>query len=187
MSRFLLLTFLVSVTSPAFARDDVSSSVDAIATNACAMLATKILTGVDVGDMGKSILLCNAHPRREECFNTQRLIAKYGKAAPGLTCGVATAAPAGPVSDDTARPSAAAPTQAEIDLAENACAMVATTILTGAPVGNLADSIAICNRHPNKRSCLDTKNFIASQNNGDAHWLTCGDDATLIGRNAHSH
>ncbi len=49
--------------------------------------------------------------------------------------------------------------------------MAATTILTGSPVGNLQDSIAMCNRNPNRQSCIDTKNFIESH--GNSSGLTC--------------
>lgn len=176
MSRFLLFILAaIAMVDNAVARDAMSTSVDAIATNACAMLATKILTGVDIGDMSKGTALCNAHPRRQECFNTQRFIAKYGKAAPELTCG-GTSAPPAPPGSHAAHPGAADPAARDdvstaIDvLANNACSMVATHILTGI-VSDFAKDTALCNAL-RREECLNTKQLI--ERNGKAvPELTC--------------
>lgn len=56
---------------------------------------------------------------------------------------------------------------------ENACAVSASWILTGVVVGNPQDNIALCNKHPDRESCLMTKTFIAQRNHGDTRGLTC--------------
>lgn len=76
-----------------------------------------------------------------------------------------------PQGNNTARP----PSDIETNIRaiyENACAMAATGILTGAPIGNIPDEIALCNKHPNKQTCLDTKQFIELRGKA-APGLTC--------------
>jgi hypothetical protein len=56
--------------------------------------------------------------------------------------------------------------------AENACALAATAIVTGVRIGNTAEQIAVCNNHPDKKSCLSTLSFI-SENADVPPELTC--------------
>lgn len=65
------------------------------------------------------------------------------------------------------------PSSSLMAIFENACAMAATQILTGVKVGDLERAIALCNKHPDRKSCQQTKQFIEAHNHGDAAGVTC--------------
>jgi hypothetical protein len=162
------LAVLASVGN-AIARDDISK--EELANTACKAAADLILNGLDV-DAAGPVEVCNAHPRREVCLSTKRFIEQHGKTAPKLNCEGASAAPANADDQPVDRPGAA-PAVVDEATAELACAQVATGILTGVVQGNIRDSIALCNRHPNRQQCLDIKTFIELRGKV-APGLTCG-------------
>jgi hypothetical protein len=53
-----------------------------------------------------------------------------------------------------------APSDEAIYRAENACAMAANKIITGVSVGDHAEHIALCNKHPQREKCYKTLAFI---------------------------
>ncbi len=153
----------------AVARDDISK--EELANTACKMAADRILVGLPL-DAAGAIEVCNAHPRREVCLRTKRFIEQHGKTAPKLTCEGASSAPANADNLPVNRPEAA-PAVVDEATAALACAQVATGILTGVVQGNIREEIALCNRHPKRQECLDTKAFIETRGKV-APGLTCG-------------
>ena len=60
--------------------------------------------------------------------------------------------------------------------ADNACALIATNILTGmrSQLISIPTAIALCNAHPQKGACESTKSFIRENNGGKVPpELTC--------------
>ncbi len=155
MPRRLLFFALALVVST---RSAVADYRDDIRLDACKFVAQEaLLRTVATPNSSANIELCNAH---EQCLNYKHFIEQHGKAVPSLTC--ARAATSAPPKPDEFK-----------YIFEIACAMAATGILTGAVSGNLQGQVALCNEHPDKQSCVDTKNFIASRRNGDSGGLTC--------------
>ena len=153
MSRSFLLFVLALVVSTRSATADYR---DEVGKDACRFVAQEALLGIKTTpNPAPNVALCNAH---EQCQNFRRFIEQYGKVVPSLTCAKAAAPPK--------------PDQFN-DIFENACALVATGVLTKVISGNLQDEIALCNKHPNKQSCMDTKAFIMSNNSGNPGGLTC--------------
>jgi hypothetical protein len=155
MSRLLLLLAFALVVPT---RSAVADYRDDIGRSACGYVAQTVLLGIKTGpNPARNIALCNAN---EQCLNFKHFIEQYGKTVPSLTCAEAAMSPPAKSNQFKA-------------IFDNACTLVATDILTKAGNGNLQDEIALCNKHPDKQSCLDTKSFIASQRNGDSGGLTC--------------
>lgn len=153
MPRFLLFVVVALATS---VRPGVASDDSQMATRACQLLAE----GVSVGEgyAAQSAGQCNAS---EQCLSTKRFIEQHHKVVPPeLTCASA--------------PKSSPPPAKFFDIIfDDACALAATQILTGVGVGDLQDEIALCNQHPDKRSCLRTKTFIAGSRGGNSGGVSC--------------
>src|SRR5262249_2075796 len=151
-SLFALALVMSTCSAVADSRDDE------IRLDACSSVASTILLGRTVtSETAANVELCNAHG---QCLNFKHFIEENGKAMPSLTC------PKG---------ATAAPVRPELfrGVFQSACALAAQGILKIKISSNLSDLIALCNRRPDKQSCVDTKDFIEAHNNGDAGGLTC--------------
>lgn len=159
MSRFLLVSVLAVLASIGNAIGQSSGPNEEVANNACLILAKAILmdTVPAANDVSNATRLCNAHPRRDECLHTKRYIEQHGKTVPGLTCGDASAAPAG---QGAARRSAAAKQSLEYKVSEEACDLIANRSSNRPTPGNESDQISLCNE--NNEECRMIKTFIAS-------------------------
>jgi hypothetical protein len=154
MLRFLLplvVAFAASV-GPAVAGDN-----SPVAAAACQSLVESALLGHSQNP--RNVEVCNAN---EHCAAAKRFIAqRHRTAIPGLTCAGAS--------------TAKSPEEVEwlYPIFENACALATAAIMTGVVVGNFQEEVALCNQHPDKRSCQSTMAFIKENHNGDTGGVTC--------------
>ncbi len=64
-------------------------------------------------------------------------------------------------------------TASQLAVFEDACALFATSVLTGVTVGDQNKSRELCSTHPDKESCNMTRTFITQRRHGDDAGLKC--------------